>query len=49
VTCVERLTMTWHDPKPERVAMLLIITMVGAGASSMAAGAVYLLVLLTHP
>jgi len=32
--------MTWHDPKPERVAMLLIITMVGAGASSMAAGAV---------
>ena len=29
--------------------MLLVITMVGAGLSSMAAGAVYLLVLLTRP
>jgi hypothetical protein len=41
--------MTWLDPKPERVAMLVLITMVGAGLSSMAAGAVYLLVLLAHP
>ena len=29
--------------------MLIIIAMVGTGLSSMAAGAVYLLVLLTHP
>ncbi len=29
--------------------MLVVITMVGAGLSSMAAGAVYLLVLLIHP
>jgi len=29
--------------------MLVLITMVGAGLSSMAAGAVYLLVLLAHP
>jgi hypothetical protein len=41
--------MTWPDPKLERLAMLLIVTMVGAGLSSMAAGAVYSLVLLAHP
>jgi hypothetical protein len=41
--------MIGHDPKPERVAILLIITMVGTGLSTMAVGAVYLLVLLRHP
>ena len=41
--------MTWLDPKVERLAMLLIVTMVGTGLSTMAAGAVYLLVLLAHP
>jgi len=41
--------MTWHNPKPERLAILLIITMVGVGVSTTAAGSVYLLVLLTHP
>ena len=41
--------MTWPDLKLERLAMLLIVTMVGAGVSSMAAGAVYVLVLLAHP
>lgn len=41
--------MTWRDLKLELLAMLLIVTMVGAGVSSMAAGAVYLLVLLSHP
>lgn len=40
--------MTWPDLKLELLAMLLIVTMVGAGVSSMAAGAVYLLVLLSH-
>jgi hypothetical protein len=29
--------------------MLLVITMIGTGLSTMAAGTVYLLVLLTHP
>lgn len=29
--------------------MVIVITMVGTGLSTMAAGAVYLLVLLTHP
>jgi len=38
-----------HYPKSERLVMALIITMVGAGMSTMAAGAVYLLVLLSHP
>jgi hypothetical protein len=41
--------MRWQDPKAERVPMLIIITMVSTGLSTMAAGAVYLLVLLTHP
>ena len=41
--------MTSHDPNPERIAMLVIIAMVGAGISTMTAGAVYVLVLLTHP
>jgi hypothetical protein len=40
--------MTWPDLKLEWLAMLLIVTMVGAGVSSMAAGAVCLLVLLSH-
>jgi hypothetical protein len=41
--------MTWPDLKLERLAMLLIATMVGAGVSGMAAGAVYVLVLLARP
>jgi hypothetical protein len=41
--------MTTPDQKQERLAMLLIAAMVGAGFSTMAAGAVYLLVLLSHP
>jgi hypothetical protein len=42
-------SMTTHHPKPERLVMVLIITLVGAGVSTMAAGAVYLLVLLSRP
>jgi hypothetical protein len=38
-----------HDPKAERLVMALIITLVAAGASTMATGAVYLLVLLSLP
>jgi hypothetical protein len=41
--------MTWPDLKLERLAMLLVIAMIGTGLSGMAAGAVYLLILLAHP
>jgi hypothetical protein len=39
--------MKWRDP--ERIPLLILVTMVGTGLSSMAVGAFYLLVLLTHP
>ncbi len=39
--------MTTRDPKPERLIMALIFTMLSAGASTMAMGTLYLLVLLS--
>ena len=39
--------MRWREA--ERVPLLILVTMVGTGLGSMAAGAFYLLVLLTHP
>ena len=39
--------MNTHDAKPERLIMGLIALIVAAGLSTMATGAVYLLVLLS--
>jgi len=38
--------MIWLNLKAERLAILLIITTIGAGLGTMAAGSFYLLVLL---
>ena len=40
--------MNWLTSNQERFAMLLVIAMVGAGVSTMAVGAVYVLVNLAH-
>lgn len=41
--------MISHDAKAERVAMMILITMVGGGLGTMACGAIYLLLMLSHP
>jgi hypothetical protein len=41
--------MTAHDPNPERIIIALIAMLLGVGVTTLTAGVIYLLVLLSHP